>query len=216
MLMNKQELRDRGKESIDRFSSLSLVNPRSAIELELDFWEQEIFPLCDACGVSKYQFVIDEILSKVGFVGLTTGKLRDTVRRVRNKRAANRVSSPPEQAHRPITTPIAIREPVAPLVTPQVPARPVSLPGGVAEPVKVDWQWKEVIERLDSEPMDALWTEQDAKLWSYMTQEARKFHIDIEKDYHGFYRVVNGGMTKEVLMKLNRKRTSLIKEGFVL
>ncbi|MDN7873508.1 hypothetical protein QZM26_29325 [Burkholderia multivorans] len=217
--MSDLKILELSNEALSHFKGLKIKNRRKLIESVLDFWEQELFPVLEEQEIPKYDFVCTNILHRAGYEDITPETVRQKVYQIhksRRKKGLETASSPPEQAHRPITTSIAMREPVAPLVTPQVSARPVSLPGGVAEPVKVDWQWKEVIERLDSEPMDALWTEQDAKLWSYMTQEARKFHIDIEKDYRGFYRVVNGGMTKEVLMKLNRKRSSLMKEGFVL
>lgn len=207
--MNKEELRQLGKQSIDRFSSLSLVNPRAAIELELDFWEQEIFPLCAACGVSKYQFVIDEILEKVGFVDLTAAKLRDTVRRVRNKRAASVVSNPPEQAHRPITTPIAMKEVVAPLVTSQAPARPVAVPGATPKvKIEKDWNWREEYQRLRSEPSHD-WTDQDEKIWGYLSQEGRKQGINPETEGYLFEGMFVDDTAKDTVRALVGKRKRL-------
>ncbi|CAD9228011.1 conserved hypothetical protein [Burkholderia cenocepacia] len=205
-------------EALSQFKGLKIKSRRKLIESVLDFWERELFPVLEEQEIPKYEFVCTNILHRAGYEDITPETVRQKVYQIhksRRRKGLEAVSNPPEQAHRPITTPIAMKEPVAPLVTSQAPARPVSLPGGVAEPVVVDWQWKEERDRLEAEPMDALWTEQDKRLWSYFAQSARKLHIDIDSNYHTFYRTVNG-ITKEVLMKLNSKRKDLLKEGFLL
>ncbi|WP_261530868.1 hypothetical protein [Burkholderia multivorans] len=206
--MNKNELHEIGKQSISRFKDMELINPRYAVELELDFWEQEIFPLCQQYGVPKYQFVLEEILMKVGFVNLTVDKLYDTVRRVRSKRTKADVTSgiphPPEQASKPITSPIDTTSLVGV-------SQPRAVPGGASPMVEVDWKWAEELKRLNAGGDD--WTEQDEKIWAYVMQICAENNINIKTEFWKFNKIIESGTIKRVIGEIRSKRENV---GFEL
>lgn len=221
------------KATIDRLAKLPVTNLRFVIEGEFDLLENELRPLANGVRASFFR-ELHQILDEAGHIQHVErdGEVRliptvDTVRKTYGRicekkglKATGAVSNPPEQAHRPITTPIAMKEPVAPLVTApslsrlgsKTPARPVAVPGATPQDkIEITWKWAEELERLENEPFNADWSEQDQLLLSFFKQEAIENFRDPESFFHELYNIYQGGYKKSVLMKLNSKLSFLSK-----
>ncbi|MBU9118424.1 hypothetical protein KTD15_06395 [Burkholderia multivorans] len=221
--MSDLKILELSNEALSHFKGLKIKNRRKLIESVLDFWEQELFPVLEEQEIPKYDFVCTNILHRAGYEDITPETVRQKVYQIhksRRRKGLEAVSSPPEQAHRPITTPIAMKEPVAPLVTApslsrpgsKTPARPVAVPGATPQDkIEITWKWAEELERLENEPFNADWTEQDQLLLSFFKQEAIENFRDPENYFHELYNIYQGGYKKSVLMKLNGKLSFLSK-----
>ncbi|HDR9188618.1 TPA: hypothetical protein QDB51_002693 [Burkholderia vietnamiensis] len=206
--MSDSQIIELSSEALAHFKGLKIKNRRKLIEGVLDFWEGQLFPVLEEQCIPKYEFVCSQILHKAGYEDFTPEVVRQKVYQIHKSRRKSGMaaSNPPEQAHRPITTPIAMKEVVAPLVTSQAPARPVVVPGAAPQGrIEITWKWAEELERLENEAFNAEWTPQDELLQNYFKQEALDNFRDPEDYFHELYKLYQGGYKKSVLMKINNK-----------
>lgn len=199
----ESNLREIGRHALERFTGLPVKNHRRLVERELDFWESEVFPVLDDYLVAKYPFVCSQILAPAGFTEITPDKLKDVIRRVRNKRAkqgARSGSVAVETVQLPPTRVATASEgPAAPWSGVQVPgSRPSSFKkaGGAVEPIplvgKDAWsaQWARLA--LESSAGWSEWNGHDQTIWNLIAGKAAKDGLDIHdiEQRHKYQRAV--------------------------
>lgn len=211
------------KATIERLSQLPVTNIRVVIESEIDLLEHELRPLAEGVRVSFFK-ELQNMLDEAGHIKHvesdgeerlvpSVDTISKTYRRICEKKglrgAKETASNPPEQAHRPITTPIAMKKVVAPLVTSQAPARPLAMPGATPKvKIEKDWSWREEYQRLRTEPSHD-WTDQDEKIWGYLSQEGRKQGINPETEGYLFEGLFVDDTAKDTVRALVGKRKRL-------
>ena len=200
-------LRELGQASLNRFENMVPTNPRIAVEQELDYWEENIFPLCDIYKIPRYQFLIEEILSKVGFTELTEANLRDTVRRVRDKRGSSN-----KKAASPITS-STVPSPISPQINLQtrgdVNEHQSIVPTIKAGKIVPDWKYQEEKERLERDGLMSEWTDTDERIYQYMKQVCDEHFIDIRTEYYKLDKHFRAPTSQSVVSMIYSKRTQV-------
>lgn len=200
---------DKLRGTISRLSQLPISNLRFLLESEFELLEQELRPLTEGVKVSFYKEV-QSILDEAGHTGHSIESIRATYGRICRKKAPN----PPDVPQIPITRTIDMTRSVGAtspkaVVAPSA-SQPVQ-PGGaslvVEEQITPDWKWLDVLERLKAEPIDALPTEQDFKIWAYLKQicDSKFPPIDIRTEYLKLESNFSGSNTKDAVRRLHTK-----------
>lgn len=204
---------DKLRGTISRLSQLPISNLRFLLESEFELLEQELRPLTEGVKVSFYKEV-QSILDEAGHTGHSIESIRATYGRICRRKAPN----PPDVPQIPITRPIDMTRGVG-ATSPKVVVAPSASqpvqPGGaflvVEGQITPDWKWPNVLERLKSEPIDALPTEQDLKIWAYLKQkcDSQLPPLNIKTDYYKFEQTFNGSSAKDAVRRLHSKMIQL-------
>lgn len=205
------DIRQATEDSIARMRALPIKSARHIVETELDYWEQEVFPVLEALGENCYDYLLNNILLVLDaqkYGQITSKKLKDTVYRVRQSRRKQGIASAKPVRDNQILLSRPVEPAAPPMASMPLKQAPVALkkPAGVVE---IDWNYYEVLNRLKTKEDSEVWTEQDERIYTFMKQKAAENFVDVASQFYEVEKLFTSSTSKQVVSKLYDKRKRL-------